>query len=352
MRNTFAYRFLVEALSARAWRIGVGCCVLAALGAYWNVPQRIANVGEVRLPMCLLALLSSLGVMATRAWRWNLLLDRVGRILPVRSLLAIYGATFFIGTVLPGPVAEILRAWLIRDRVEVQSFAVATLIYDRLFDIIPLFVVSAIFGATLGMGQISHTAFVLLVAIVIGMVILCAMILRPRFLFFLTQSVVARMASRFAEPGTKPSSAESVPAPRISPSTWWAAAGLSLASQIFLILQTYFIALAILSKIDPWTAYAVTGVATLIAAIPGGLGTREAAICFILSRLGVSTHQAFDFSLLCFVNFLLVLTLSFFAFISQPLHAAHAWHLLRARGARYGYAAKQPLQVPAQTGEQ
>lgn len=332
MKTFSMLRFIRGLIGVSSLRVLLGVCLLTAACIWWGIPQRLhaANF-EIRGSMIFLALCSSLGVMSMRAWRWNLLLGSFGRRLAVGPLLKIYGATFFLGAVSPGPVAEIMRAWLTRDRVATPTLSAMSLIYDRIFDIIPVLMVTALFGTMIGLSHFSAYAIYWQIGAGLLALLLMSALVYPRPWLHLLQSSVARLARQLEGDRERVDESASQTGWRIAPATLVRCFLLSAASQFFLVLQTWCIAQAISSDIQPWTAYAVTAAATLVAALPTGIGSREAAVYFILLQLGINAEFALGFSVVSFFNFLSVMMVTFLAFAAQPLQAQQAFDLLRRR---------------------
>ena len=63
------------------------------------------------------------------------------RPLPVVRLLRVYAAAFFLGLVSPGRLGELVRIWMARDYVNSLPSAAVSVVFDRVFDVVPTLVI-------------------------------------------------------------------------------------------------------------------------------------------------------------------------------------------------------------------
>ena len=125
--------------SGRVWRLATGG-LLAAVLLYFFL--RGVAWGEIALAMrsadridLALVLVSTVVVYASRAWRWGYLLAPLARV-PFRRLLSATVVGFMTGLVVPR-AGEVVRPYLVARRHDTTtSAAFATIILERLVDLI------------------------------------------------------------------------------------------------------------------------------------------------------------------------------------------------------------------------
>jgi uncharacterized protein (TIRG00374 family) len=100
----------------------------------------------IRYP--LLFLLCALPQYAVRSWRWGLLLRPFKRHVPFRSLWNFSLIGFMISYLLPGRLGEIARPVMLAEKEKIKkSQAIATIINERLFDLLAVLVLLALYLA-------------------------------------------------------------------------------------------------------------------------------------------------------------------------------------------------------------
>jgi uncharacterized protein (TIRG00374 family) len=125
----------------KAWKVPL-IILLTALFVYLFL--RRIDLAEIRgiwlsIPIRypLLFLLLALPQYAVRSWRWGLLLRPFRRHVPFRSLWNFSLIGFMISYLLPGRLGEIARPLMLAEKEKMKkSQAVATIINERLFDLL------------------------------------------------------------------------------------------------------------------------------------------------------------------------------------------------------------------------
>jgi uncharacterized protein (TIRG00374 family) len=310
---------LLPIWKSRWFRLTVGLAALACLGVK---TQLIAHLREghvgFRAPYAILGVCLGVVIMIVRAWRWNIILADIGKPLPMWRLLRAYCAAFFLGLISPGRIGEVARIWLARDAVPSLPSAAASVVFDRIFDVVPALVITIAFGASVAFGGSSHGIFWIRSGLALltlaGMGLLCF----PHKLRSYIERVTQRTLRRFRlEDG-----ANVVESKSLSRRALLAAFAVSVLSQLFVLMQAWLFCEAVSATgINPLETFAVLTMATVVAALPlsvGGIGTREVAVASALSSLGLSATQAMSFSILTLANFMIVASVTMLAFISRP----------------------------------
>lgn len=266
-----------------------------------------------------LGILVTFCLISVRAARWNMLLRASGAALPLRRLASIYGSSFFLGLVSPGKIGEISRVWMVRRDVGGIAPAAVSVVVDRAFDLVSTLMLVGVFGTLVSIEGYETLSAVLRTLCILAAVGLAVTLGQPRVLQTCVYAVTARLLRRISSQ-TKDCQPDDIHV-GFRPSTLLGAAGLSLFSQALALVQIYLFAQAVQISLNPISIYAVVTMATIIASLPlsvAGIGTREAAVILSLVAMGVDSEQAFAFSILWLVNFLVMLATSFLFFVNRP----------------------------------
>ena len=138
MKIAAARGIMINYFRKNSLRLVVGLVLLFAFIQWSGMPGIVRGKDfQIDLPLMLLALATSLSFMVLRALRWNVVLGQMGCPLPLGKLFGIYDATFLLGTVAPGPVAEIARIYLTRTNARGVRRSAAAVILHRAFDVVP-----------------------------------------------------------------------------------------------------------------------------------------------------------------------------------------------------------------------
>lgn len=112
----------------------------------WGEIRNIWLSIPIRYP--LLFLLLALPQYALRSWRWGLLLRPFKRHVPFRSLWDFSLIGFMISYLLPGRLGEIARPVMLAEKEKIKkSQAIATIINERLFDLLTVLLLLAAYLA-------------------------------------------------------------------------------------------------------------------------------------------------------------------------------------------------------------
>jgi hypothetical protein len=188
----------------KAWKLLLFCALSALF--VWLFLRRI-DFGEIRgvwrsipLRYPLFFLLLALPQYAVRALRWGLLLRPFKEHVPFRSLWNFSLIGFMISYLLPGRLGEVARPVMLAEKEGIRkSQAIATIVNERLFDLLTVLVLLAAYLAA-GSGNPSpvlrqlRAAAILLLPLVFLIFFLVALANHPR-VFPWTEKLV-RGASR------------------------------------------------------------------------------------------------------------------------------------------------------------
>src|SRR2546429_7560451 len=102
-------------------------------------------------------MISSLGFIALRSWRWQILLAASVADAPLTDAAAVTAIGFAVNSVSPFKLGELLRIGAIAQRLRIGvGEASATVVLERILDVLALLVLAV--GAALVSGQSSNGA--------------------------------------------------------------------------------------------------------------------------------------------------------------------------------------------------
>ena len=136
----------------KLWKI----TLFSALSVFfvWLFLRRVDFAGirdiwlSIPLRYPLLFLLLALPQYAVRAWRWGLLLRPFKRSIPFRSLWNFSLIGFMISYLLPGRLGEVARPLMLAEKEGIKkSQAIATIVNERLFDLLTVLALLALYLA-------------------------------------------------------------------------------------------------------------------------------------------------------------------------------------------------------------
>lgn len=256
-----------------------------------------------------------------RAWRWQVLLNPLKRI-PQRQLFPVVCIGYMGNNVYPARAGEVLRSILLKQSDDVPiSGSLATIVVERLFDGITILALVLLNFRQLV--QIAPDAEwvrriqtgSLLLGVVFGLVLLVflALLLLPKQ----TQAVSSWLINKLLPPKARPkvsgildkfidglsvlrSPGQSVLVLAFSMLIWIFEGGLYWGVMKALGLDLSFMSLLLIEG--------VVNLVLLIPAAPGGLGTFDAAVKFMLSLFGIPAEQALGYALILRVGLWIPIT--------------------------------------------
>jgi uncharacterized membrane protein YbhN (UPF0104 family) len=278
-----------------SWLIGFS--IVAVI--FWQVDKASLSeaLSNISPSFAILAVLSTLPMIAIKAVRWHLLLGAIGINYPAHRALLSFLVSLAFSVLTPGRVGEIYRAWPAAKYCNsAVSRASSSVVLDRFFDLFVLIGI-AILGLFITPGRLfAGLAFSLL--LFLCLCFSCWFLARTFPVSLLENwPKVMRAASEFQTAFVE------VP-PRIMTLSFFLT---------FLSYGFYFaiiLALASIIGIDaaPVTicfAVAIGGLAAMLPISVSGLGTRDASIVFLLGQAGVTSSKALGLSMAIFIVFYL-----------------------------------------------
>ena len=239
-------------------------------------------------------------MLALATWRWQLLLEALGCVAPLRHLTASYLVATFFNNFLPSNIGgDIVR---VRDGSRLTGSTTASLAVvgiDRILGLGALWVLGA-FAFVFAGPEVRELAGARAVLLGLGLVFLAlgTVFFRPgiarRLMAVSRLNDVDWIRKRFEVVQ------EAVHSYRAQVATVWLAFGASLALQMLVVWYFLAIARALRIPLDVPAAFLMVPLCTLLQAVPisfNGWGLREGLFALYFSQVGLPRESALAFSL-------------------------------------------------------
>lgn len=249
------------------------------------------TLARANLNLVLVALLLAIPFIVLKGLRWQYILRAWHIDLSLIKATELYSIGLFAGLVTPGQAGDLLKAWYLRKRGHPLSIGLTSVVIDRLFDV----GITALLAATglyffwdiLPGGRIANVLVLvaLLGATAFGLLIVANRRLRS----VLVQRVAARLL-----PAAVRTSTDTIASLHLTPRQIGVITLLTIAGLFWTYVRLYclFFAVDVQIGLGPFIAL-VAVLALLQATSPGGIGTRDAALVYVLGALlDVSRDQA------------------------------------------------------------
>jgi glycosyltransferase 2 family protein len=237
-------------------------------------------------------------LLAPKARRWQIVLADFGIVLPWRDAFRFYAIGLWAAIVTPGQLGDGLKAWYVQSRGGNLAPALASVVVDRLFDVLMLLAAAALGVAVYGAAFGAQFALVglLTVVTVAGIIVAARPSLRRRAAALLSGIVRARLARmRWVS---------ALHDAHLAGSSLALALGWSLISFAATLGRIYLCFRAVDIRLPLVTFVAVVGLSSLAGLLSiSGIGTRDWALIALLGRshIGHDTALAASF-LILFLN--------------------------------------------------
>lgn len=237
-------------------------------------------------------------LLAPKARRWQIVLDDFGIALPWRDAFRFYAIGLWAAIVTPGQLGDGLKAWYVQSRGGHLAPALASVIVDRLFDVLMLLAAAAVGVAVYGgaFGAQFALVGVLTVGAVLGIAGAAYPAMRRRAAAFLPGGVRGRVAGMRWVSALRDA--------HLGGGSIALALGWSLLSFGATLGRIYLCFRALDIRLALPTFVAVVGLSSLAGLLSvSGIGTRDWALIALLGRahIGHETALAASF-LILFLN--------------------------------------------------
>ncbi len=262
-------------------------------------PRDVANGLRAANPWLVgVAALAVFPLLAPKARRWQLVLADFGIALPWRDAFRFYSIGLWAAIVTPGQLGDGLKAWYVQSRGGNLAPALASVVVDRLFDVLLLLAAASVgvgvYGAAFGAQFVVVGA--LLGATVLGIAVAARPTLRQRVANLLPHRARA-MLGRMRWVGALRDA-------HVSGKNLVVLLGWSVVSFVATLGRIYLCFRALEIRLSLLTFIAVVGLSSLAGLLSvSGIGTRDWAIIALLGREGIGHDTALAASfLILFLN--------------------------------------------------
>ena len=277
----------------------IGFVILIVLLSKLNISGIWDYLVRVKLSYYLFGLSLFIPMLFFKSLRWKYLLDKQFINISQKESLIFYASGMFIGAVTPGRIGEVIKVSYIRNKGFSTGAAFFSVFVDRLSDILFLAGIGYI-GTALLFGIFTEQIAVVSLffsAIAVACVICTLTGERVKkagkwlanFVFpEKSVGLVLRNTQEFMKSFKLLDIKTTILLILITAISW-----------LFYYLQMFLFAKSLSLDVSFIQIIAIVSVATLIALIPvsiAGIGTRDASLVFLFSRLGLSEESAIAFS--------------------------------------------------------
>jgi uncharacterized membrane protein YbhN (UPF0104 family) len=286
----------------RLLRIGIAAALIAALLPTFLNPEFFAALRSVSLPLLALALFLSVASVASKAWRWGIVLRWRGIRVRNQYLLLSYFISMFFNNFLPsGMGGDAVRAYESARDTGRATESVTAVILERGSGMLSLFAAGSL-SLLLYPGHELPLSITLLVHGLFLGALIGTILLWQDFTGALLAWFGARLPARLHGLWAKGTAVyEDFKGYRTQ---YRLLADLMLQSVVTLVLTvaSLYTLIAALGQTVPIAPFAaVIAIATAIDLVPispNGLGVREGVYVFLLGRLGIASGTALAFGIL------------------------------------------------------
>ena len=290
--------------------VGIGLSVAAVL----KVGQKAvwSTLAHANPWLVLVAAVAVFPLLAPKARRWQGVLADFGITLSWRDAFRFYAIGLWAAIATPGQVGDGLKAWYVRGRGGHLAPALASVIVDRLFDVLMLLGAAAFGVIVYGGGTAALAIPLLTVLVVAGIAVAAVPGLRVGLARLLPGPVRAKVVSHRWAVALRDA--------HLSGQAVAAAIGWSLLSFTATLARIALCFRAIDLNLSPVKLIGIVGLSSLVGLLSiSGIGTRDVFLIVVLGRDGISQETALAASfLILFLNLTNVVP-GFIAWLRDPV---------------------------------
>lgn len=276
---------------------------------------RIKNCNLVFL---FIAFFIQLGVLGIKVIKWKYILKILKIKVNYWNSLKAYWLGLYLGAITPGKLGDISRVYFLGKNSPSIEKSIFSVVSDRLIDIVSLLILGLICSLFYlkELSQLNSLLLILLSGFGLGIWIIFS---KREFFYRLFKKLIHKFISKENLPlNENPNLGllEGIKAQNYLMISFYAFLG-----WMVYFLGWWFLIKALYIKISFFQMIIAVTIATVIALIPisiSGLGTRDAAMIFIFSKLDIVRESALSFSLLIFFIEITIICMGIFFFLQKP----------------------------------
>ena len=263
----------------------------------------------------------TLSVVGLSAIRWQKILSILDIRYSLKDCFAVYSIGLYIGLLTPAKLGDFIKVlYLTKEKFSVRR-SLISVVGDRVFDFIAL-LVFGITGMAVFFKDSLHSSFYLTVSILIVGMVLCITCYRKKGALLLVRMANSLVPKKYKDSMKINNLLADLRLFKGRNAIWLSV--LTLAKWSIFFLLSYILVLSIGIDISFFNATMSIAVASMAAVLPisiAGIGTRDAALILLFSRLGLSVEKAVAFSLLHLSISVLMVIIGFAFWMQRPLKA-------------------------------
>lgn len=262
-----------------------------------------------------MALVIETSCIMPKVKKWQLILNSLGIKANFWDCLRAYWSGLYLAAVTPGKIGDLSRIYFLRDDNLPIGRSIFSVLMDRLTDILSLLLLGIIFSLFYlkELAQLNNLLFIFLIILTLGIWI----IFLKRFFFYkLFRKILYKFIPKEKFPLKENLNLDIVK--RIKASNYILIFIYIWIGWSIYFLGWWFLTKALYLNISFFHMVAAVSIATIISLIPisiSGLGTRDAVILFIFSKIGIVRDSAISFSILIFIIEVFIVCLGIIFFI-------------------------------------
>jgi glycosyltransferase 2 family protein len=287
-----------------------------------DVPHLLSTLAKADFGLVALSIVLVIPHLATKAWRWQVLLRGVGIDVSLLEASRLYAIGQAAGFLTPGQAGDAVKAVYLRASGHSLGRALVTVVVDRLYD---LLVVGglAVWGIFV-FGQVPQGQTAIIVLFVAGIVVLFVLFASRGWQGPLATVIKRIVPARFLKGRDPQRSLENLVLP---PSTLLWSFAITIVSFVVSYFRSWllFAALGLNVPIAYFlAATSIAGIASILPVTIGGVGTRDAAFVVLFAMMGYSKEAAVALSTLVLLHQVTNWVVGGLAFLWKPVETKGA----------------------------
>ena len=295
----------------------LGLALFIAILFVVDVPHILSTLSKANFGLVALSIILVIPHLATKAWRWQVLLRSVGINIDLLEAARLYAVGQAAGFLTPGQAGDAVKAVYLRGAGHSLGRSLVTVVVDRLYD---LLVVGglAVWGIFV-FGQVPQGQTAIIALFVAGIALLFVLFSSRGWQGPLAKVITRRVPARFLKGRDLQTTLESLVLPRRALVTSFAITVVSFVVSYFRS-WLLFAALGLNVPIAYFlAATSIAGIAAILPVTVGGVGTRDAAFVVLFSMMGYGAESAVALSTLVLLHQVTNWVVGGLAFLWKPV---------------------------------
>jgi glycosyltransferase 2 family protein len=285
-----------------------------------DVPHIWATLSTANFALVALSIILVLPHLATKAWRWQVLLRGVGINIDLLDASRLYAIGQAAGFLTPGQAGDAVKAVYLKGAGHSLGRSLVTVVVDRLYD---LLVVGglAVWGIFV-FGEVPQGQTAIIALFVGGIVVLFVLFSSHGWQGPLARVIQRVVPQRFLKGRDAQATLEGLVLPR---SVLAQSFGITIISFIVSYFRSWLLFAALGLNVPIAYFLAATSIAGIAAILPvtiGGVGTRDAAFVVLFSMMGYGAEAAVALSTLVLLHQVTNWVVGGLAFLWKPVTTA------------------------------